>query len=299
MAPRLVLHIGSHKTGTTTIQHALAANRPLLESHGVHYSQAFGDRPHSVPIMRMFLRDPLSYRHVARQALPPLRLAAAIEADRSALRAEIEAIGDGTLVISGEDIGGLEGDDLDDLAAFCNDHFDDVKVVYVVREPEALVRSIHHQLLRSGEGRADRFRAVAITGRYARVPQRFGAAFGRDRVAVARFEDLLAPDIVRQWCRRFLDIDDARLVGDVRNEGLSSAAVWALRWWNRAVPRERPGIVAVKVARPVRGLLTRLPGRRDLSRPPIDAASAARINDAVARLAEDFGIEPYPAVKAD
>ena len=35
--PRLLLHVGSHKTGTTTIQDALAGNRPWLEDHGVYY----------------------------------------------------------------------------------------------------------------------------------------------------------------------------------------------------------------------------------------------------------------------
>lgn len=35
--PRLLLHAGSHKTGTTSIQAALAANRPWLESRGIYY----------------------------------------------------------------------------------------------------------------------------------------------------------------------------------------------------------------------------------------------------------------------
>ena len=34
---RVVLHIGSHKTGSTAIQHALAENRALLASHGLIY----------------------------------------------------------------------------------------------------------------------------------------------------------------------------------------------------------------------------------------------------------------------
>jgi len=35
--PRLLLHVGSHKTGTTSIQAALAANRSWLESRGIYY----------------------------------------------------------------------------------------------------------------------------------------------------------------------------------------------------------------------------------------------------------------------
>lgn len=36
---RVTLHIGTHKTGTTFIQHSLAANRDLLARHGVIYPE--------------------------------------------------------------------------------------------------------------------------------------------------------------------------------------------------------------------------------------------------------------------
>lgn len=34
---RLILHVGTHKTGTTTIQKSFHANRKLLAKHGLHY----------------------------------------------------------------------------------------------------------------------------------------------------------------------------------------------------------------------------------------------------------------------
>jgi hypothetical protein len=42
---RLILHIGTHKTGTTAIQRFLAGNRPALAQHGYHFasSAASGD----------------------------------------------------------------------------------------------------------------------------------------------------------------------------------------------------------------------------------------------------------------
>lgn len=35
--PKLILHVGTHKTGTTTIQHLLHANRQWLAQQGIHY----------------------------------------------------------------------------------------------------------------------------------------------------------------------------------------------------------------------------------------------------------------------
>ena len=298
MSAKLVLHIGSHKTGTTSIQQAFATHRGVLEEHGVHYSAAFGDRPHSVPIVRMFMHCPGDYLHVARSGLSDAALETAISADRQALLEEIDAVGDGTLLISGEDIGDLRGADLEALASFCREHFESIEIVYVVRDPQALVRSIEHQLLRSGEGRAERFRPITIAGRYDAVPQRFAEVFGHDRVTVARFEDLVVTDVVNEFARRFLGVDDARLVGRVHNEGLSRNAVRMLRLWNRFVPRERPGFVTQRVARPLRGLLVRFPGRADRTPPAIDAAAAQRIDLALSQLVDDFGIEAYPSLSA-
>ncbi|WP_375691147.1 hypothetical protein [Pseudooceanicola sp. LIPI14-2-Ac024] len=44
MKSDLILHIGAHKTGTTTIQHALSQNRAALEARGLSYVTA-GNRP--------------------------------------------------------------------------------------------------------------------------------------------------------------------------------------------------------------------------------------------------------------
>jgi hypothetical protein len=48
--PRLILHAGTHKTGTTTIQSVLAANRTWLADHGLIYPEGGdifpGNRPH-------------------------------------------------------------------------------------------------------------------------------------------------------------------------------------------------------------------------------------------------------------
>ena len=39
---RLIIHVGTHKTGTTAIQSFLARSRPWLEAHGAHYPDAAG-----------------------------------------------------------------------------------------------------------------------------------------------------------------------------------------------------------------------------------------------------------------
>ncbi|SFA74740.1 hypothetical protein SAMN05421688_0564 [Poseidonocella pacifica] len=48
--PRIFLHAGTHKTGTTTIQRALFANREMLASNGIWYdpgADLFGGTRHA------------------------------------------------------------------------------------------------------------------------------------------------------------------------------------------------------------------------------------------------------------
>jgi hypothetical protein len=44
--PQFIIHVGPHKTGSTYLQEALAASRPLLAGHGIHYPTLWGDRAH-------------------------------------------------------------------------------------------------------------------------------------------------------------------------------------------------------------------------------------------------------------
>ena len=54
-----ILHVGQTKTGSTSIQWRLAANRAVLEAQGVIYSRAFGERK-AGPALRRYLQEELS-----------------------------------------------------------------------------------------------------------------------------------------------------------------------------------------------------------------------------------------------
>ncbi len=58
---KTTLHIGTTKTGTTSIQTFLAANRPALRTHGILYPETLGETTHLVlPIVAQgFVRSPL------------------------------------------------------------------------------------------------------------------------------------------------------------------------------------------------------------------------------------------------
>ena len=79
--PRLILHAGTHKTGTTTIQQVLADNRAFLRGHGLVYPDStvpFGvSRAAHHPFAAALTgvepageADAAAFRQAARDALP-------------------------------------------------------------------------------------------------------------------------------------------------------------------------------------------------------------------------------------
>jgi hypothetical protein len=73
MAPqspsRALLHIGTHKTGTTLIQNTLAANRKLLARHGVIYPEIGRASGHHSLLTRWLTLDPYYHTPVAPREL--------------------------------------------------------------------------------------------------------------------------------------------------------------------------------------------------------------------------------------
>lgn len=54
MKKKIILHTGVHRTGSTSIQRALASSRGIIRSHGVIYPKLFGDNDHvQIPWMLM------------------------------------------------------------------------------------------------------------------------------------------------------------------------------------------------------------------------------------------------------
>ena len=48
MKPNITLHIGTEKTGSTTIQHFLKSNRDVLESQNIYIPRTLGDINHQL-----------------------------------------------------------------------------------------------------------------------------------------------------------------------------------------------------------------------------------------------------------
>lgn len=136
--PRLILHIGTHKTATSTLQVLMAAERMNLRQAGVCYPRT--DHPDFID----------QHKHIAlAEAL--FHDDAAFRLEWARVRAEFDASGAHTLVLSAEGLSGpakSQDNSLDRLRVVA-DGFD-VLAVCLLRRQDSFVESLWNQRCKNG-----------------------------------------------------------------------------------------------------------------------------------------------------
>src|SRR5688572_8550857 len=117
---RCIIHIGMHKTGSTSLQRSLHGFR----NDRFVYADLSRDPNHSLAIFSAFSANPA--RHHLHSTRDEAGVSSYIRQVRKELERSISAAHGRTLLISGEDIGVLPARDLVQLRDFCRARFDDV-----------------------------------------------------------------------------------------------------------------------------------------------------------------------------
>lgn len=146
---RALIHIGTGKTGTTSIQAGLGGARP--ERFGVGYPrpEPFAATPNQnflAVVYRTFERLPRGYASMFEGDR------AAFEDCRTRLRASWEQAlaGNDKLVVSGEFLGNFSARAIEAFKADLDSHgFEDVTIVVYVREPASFYLSLAQQLVKA------------------------------------------------------------------------------------------------------------------------------------------------------
>jgi hypothetical protein len=191
---KIIVHAGFHKTGTTSIQASLAdeRNQSLLEGMGYVYPTSLR-RNHSESIYSMFSARPDLYYINIRNKLSleeVLELNQAYERD---FDAEIDQKTGECLVISGEDISGLDTAGLARFKVFLKKRFNSaqISVVVYVRHPIALFISNYQEQIKNG---TKIFPSTQNSDEMLPVSNKLKienliSAFGEESVRVFSFED--------------------------------------------------------------------------------------------------------------
>lgn len=130
--PKLVLHVGAHKTGTTFLQSTFFDNRAVLAEHGIHYPDMGPNKAHHVlgaPWLNMKELDKAVKKQGGTEAIWDRFLST-------------YGTSDGTVFISSESFsrGGNNSVNIPELASRLS-VFDDIQVLYTLRDQAELAQS--------------------------------------------------------------------------------------------------------------------------------------------------------------
>lgn len=175
----LFLHVGMHKTGSTSIQTTFFLNRQLLAAAGIRYLEA--SRSHAALIETGFGAG------IPGAAVLPDHAREARERIAAFLRNAPE----GAFLLSAEDMSRMEAEEIEGLIAFLRPLVGRISVVCFVRPPRGYITSRLQQAIRSGAPLA-RLRTIAPPN-YRRQIEKFIAAAGRENLLLTLYDRAVMP----------------------------------------------------------------------------------------------------------
>jgi hypothetical protein len=273
------LHIGTEKTGSTSIQTFFARNRAALVSRGWLYPEGGGGAAHNSLVAYglddarqdstrtiLGIGDRITLSDFRRQLI-------------DSLTAEMARSGAAHLLLSSELLSTRlrRPSEIARVKALCDAlaHRTSI-IVYIRNQADFLVSRYTNVIWEGGTGAFD-FRGRTAIADYALLLDRWSDVFGSGNVVVRRFEpaDFPEGDVLRDFTDA-IGLDIGGLVHPaLANPSLDAESLAFLRAFNRRLP----SFLAERV-KPFRGALVRVLQRRRGKRFVIARSLAQRISDA-------------------
>lgn len=221
----IFLHIGMHKTATTSIQKSLRTY-----SDGTTRYARLGAFNHSWLLISVFSTSKSTKRHLRRKGVDysPSALSAYRAANFARLETQINTR-ERNLILSGEGLAALIPSEVADLRAFLDARSEKTHLIAYIRDPVSFASSGFQQRIRSGE-RKFHIPSPDYRRRFASYVDVFGA----EAIEFIRFAPDTFPDhcIITDFCAR-TGIDASRVDKTRTNESLSNETIALLLFWNR------------------------------------------------------------------
>ena len=216
----LIVHVGMHKTGSTSIQESLAQN---LEDPRFEYLRL--GHVNGTAIIQHAFDQFLSRRIPSLQGadMSGAELEQRRTSGRKFLGAQMNKLSDRIALLSAEGFSQLTAVDFQDAHRFMSRWRPDITYVGYVRSPKGYVESVFQQVLKR---RVPPMLTQPQWISYRRIFEKFDEAVGPDKVQLRKFDPAQFPDkcVVQDFCSH-LDIafDPAKVVRI--NEGLTLPAI--------------------------------------------------------------------------
>lgn len=224
--PTCTLHIGMHKTGSTSIQSSL---QHFQDQH-FSYAKLVSNPNHSHAIYDAFTED--AERGFFDVKPTPVQ----VDHYRALLLQAIADNGERNLIISGEKISSMHPAALLRLRDFLSKHFSRIRVVGYVRPPASYIASAFQQRLKN---RSPTFEPLRLYRNYGETFQKFDEIFGAEQVDLWKFDGATLHQrcAVSDFCQRLgIELPAARIKNE--NESMSRQFVGLLYVYRKFAPEQ-------------------------------------------------------------
>jgi len=288
------LHIGTAKTGTTSIQNFMATNRSGLQEQGIIYPRAPGKQNHAA-LAAYALKDggpgKKHSRVLSFLEMPKFREELSSELDRELRDSDASII-----VFSSEQFTSpqLTESAIERAADFCAGYASRTKIIVYLREQTDFLVSFRGHNIKGGATRRFPFRVGAGIIRmmdYAALLEPWRKIFGRENMIVRRFvpADFMEGDLLSDFAAQIPFDASGFFRPEPRNEALGARELAFLRAFNARVPRWIDG----KKNPARRNLIAALArfndsGRRLTVSPEIAQAVASQFEESNRRVSEEY-----------
>jgi hypothetical protein len=287
---RCLLHIGMHKTGSTTIQKNL---REIRSFDGWRYiTLEKGKTNLNEAMYAMFSSSPEDYHTYRNTGLRSQKLARIGARLRRRFERRIRAAEVENVILSAESLSQMDKEGVARLAEFLEPLFDEIVVIGYVRPPAGFASSSFQEKVKHGKGR---FNLSDCVPRYRFRFRKFDSAFGRGRVRLYKFDPRSFPNgcVLEDFCQRTgIALPPGTVVAKV-NEGLCRQACGILLAYHKHGPGYGIGKHVVRENRMIVRSLLAMRGEKfqlagELVAPVLEA-QAADVSWMEKRLGEPLG----------
>ena len=148
--PRLVLHIGMSKTGSTSIETTFDASRPILERHGIDYLDMGQNHSRLMTVVATNKVEPLKGDVVRILGIERRDTNYDAATVIGAVRERLANPRAPTVVISGQGLVKYNRKQCERVRDFVSPYFDEVRIVVYVRDPTTWASSRAQENMKRG-----------------------------------------------------------------------------------------------------------------------------------------------------
>lgn len=256
---RCWLHVGMHKTGSTSIQETLSG---VCKPKGWRLLMPGGRANMGKAICSMFSTNPLKHSFFGKLGYTEERILKEGAITRRRLTRSLQNCQRDTVIISAETMSALlRKDEIQAMKDFLQPLCEEIRVIGYVRPPVSFKNSIFQEAVKHGKGV---FNIAEVKVNYRRRFKKFDDVFGQENVILRKFDPATFPHqcIVADFCQQIGIAEPPREAVQRTNESLSREGCGILYAYRKFGPGFGVGRYVVKENIRLLAMIQGVPGPR-------------------------------------